>query len=255
MLIACGARAAAAPPPETQVMIIGTFHMSNPGRDMHDVQVPDVLAPQYQAQLQSIGDALARFKPTQIAVEWPAYLTRERYALYLADKLPPSHNEVVQLGFRLARQVGLETVHGIDVDGDFPFEPVQKYAAGHGEQPLLDQADATVEAEVQTDTDELKTHGIAPVLRHLSDPAQARRDNDFYSEMLRVGGGTNQPGAELLTAWHRRNFLICANLVQLAKPGDRIVVIYGSGHAFLLRQCVSEMPGYRLIEANDYLPQ
>lgn len=32
-------------------------------------------------------------------------------------------------------------------------------------------------------------------------------------------------------------------------------VLYGSGHAFLLRQCVSEMPGYRLVEANDYLPQ
>jgi hypothetical protein len=41
--------------------------------------------------------------------------------------------------------------------------------------------------------------------------------------------------------------------VQRAKPGDRVVVFYGSGHAFLLRQCVSEMPGYRLIEANDYL--
>jgi hypothetical protein len=27
------------------------------------------------------------------------------------------------------------------------------------------------------------------------------------------------------------------------------------GPAFLLRQCVSEMPGHKLVEANDYLPR
>ena len=43
--------------------------------------------------------------------------------------------------------------------------------------------------------------------------------------------------------------------LQLAKPGDRIVVFYGSGHAFFLRQCVTEMPGFKLVEANDYLPK
>jgi uncharacterized phosphosugar-binding protein len=58
-----------------------------------------------------------------------------------------------------------------------------------------------------------------------------------------------------LTQWYKRNFLICANLVQRARPGDRAVVFFGSGHSFLLRQCVGEMPGYRLVEANGYLPR
>ena len=73
--------------------------------------------------------------------------------------------------------------------------------------------------------------------------------------MLRVGGGGEQPGAELLTQWYRRNFLICANLIQAAKPGDRMVVFYGAGHAFLLRQCVQETPGFVLVEPNAYLPR
>lgn len=260
LLLACaltlgGAAQAAGTPTETQVMIVGMFHMSNPGRDQHDVQVPDVLAPSYQAQIQAISDALARFRPTQIDVEWPAYLTRERYSLYLAGKLPPSHNEVVQLGFRLARQRGLDTVHGIDVDGDFPYDPVQKYAAAHGEQAFLDAAQATVEKEVQAETDMLKTDGISPVLRRLNDAEQIRDGHAFYRQMLRIGGGEKQPGADLLTAWYRRNFLICANILQLAKPGDHVVVFFGSGHAFLLRQCVSETPGLKLVEAKEYLPR
>jgi len=52
-----------------------------------------------------------------------------------------------------------------------------------------------------------------------------------------------------------RNFLICANLVEQSKPGDRIVVLYGFGHAFLLRQCVTETPAFKLVEPNAYLPR
>lgn len=67
--------------------------------------------------------------------------------------------------------------------------------------------------------------------------------------MLRLG----EPGVNLLTAWYRRNFEICANLLKFAQPGDRVVVFYGYGHAFLLRQCAQETPGYELVEPNDYL--
>jgi len=76
----------------------------------------------------------------------------------------------------------------------------------------------------------------------------------FYSDLLRIGAGDEQPGAALKAAWEKRNSEICARLVQLAQPGDRIVVLYGAGHAFLLRQCVEQMPGFELVEANSYLP-
>jgi len=247
------ARAADTAP--VQVMIVGTFHFSNPGHDMHNVQVDDVLLPEYQAQIARIADGLSHFKPTQIDVEWPADLAHDRYALYLAGKLPPSRNEVVQLGFRLAKQAGLETVHGIDVDGDFPYDPVDAYAKAHGMEPLLQAENDDVEKEVQGITAMLKSSGIGPTLRSMNDPARVSRSNAFYRTMLKIGSGTDQPGADLLTAWYRRNFLICANLVQLSRPGDRIVVFYGSGHAFLLRQCVTESPGFELVEPNGYLSQ
>jgi hypothetical protein len=82
-----------------------------------------------------------------------------------------------------------------------------------------------------------------------------RADNGFYRTMLRIGLGEDQPGVDLLTAWYHRNFQICANLLQIAKPGDRVVIFFGAGHAFPLRQCVAETPGYKLVEANDYLPE
>jgi len=236
------------------VMIVGDFHMSNPGHDMHNMQVDDVLAPKRQAEIAAVTDALAKFKPSLVAVEWPSDLTDQRYDAYLKGTLAPSHNEVVQLGFRLAKTAGLISVAGIDVDGDFPYEPVMKYAAAHGMNDLLDHANAEIETAVRNEDEKLKTGTVGGLLRFLNDPALIAHGNNFYRTMLTVGGGSEQPGAELLTQWYKRNFLICANLMQRAKPGDHVVVFYGSGHSFLLRQCVSEAPNYRLVEANDYLP-
>jgi hypothetical protein len=190
-----------------------------------------------------------------VAVEWPDNdITRDRYDAYLKGTLAPSHNEVVQLGFRLASTAGLKSVAGIDVDGEFPYEAVDTYAKAHGQSDVLTKANAQVETFVKAQDEKLAKGSVGDVLRYLNDPALIKDGNGFYRTTLLVGGGTEQPGADLLTQWYRRNFLICANLVQRAKPGDHVVVFYGSGHSFLLRQCVSEMPGYKLVEANDYLP-
>src|SRR5438270_6572291 len=100
------------------VMVLATFHMSNPGHDLHNQQVDDVLAPARQAQMEKVAKDLARFAPTRIAVEWPQDLVAERYRKYLDGTLPPSRNEVVQLGFRLAK-MSKASIEGIEVDGDF----------------------------------------------------------------------------------------------------------------------------------------
>ncbi|MBS0470245.1 MAG: hypothetical protein JSR60_04170 [Proteobacteria bacterium] len=238
-----------------QVMIVGDFHMSNPGRDMHNTEVDDMLSPKRQAEIAAVIDGLTAFQPTMVAAEWPADITSSRYAEFRAGTLKPSHNEVVQLGFRLAAKMNLTDVAGIDVDGDFPYEAVQAYADAHGMKDILDKTNADIARAVDSEEHLLKTGTVSQMLRWMNDPEAIAHGNEFYRTMLRIGGWSEQPGAELLTAWYKRNFLICANLIQRAKPGDRIVVFYGAGHSFLLRQCVSEMPGFVLVEPNAYLPK
>jgi len=249
------AAAAAAPPQPIEVMVVGVFHMANPGRDIHNLKVDDVLEPKRQAQIAAVTDALARFKPTKVGVEWPADLVADRYKQYLAGTLAPSRNEVVQLGFRLAKTAGAEGVYSLDADGDFPYERLKNFAETRGFQGLLDEQNAVIQREVDEQARLLAEKGVAADLRFLNDPARLRNGNSFYRSMLRIGLNDDQPGVDLLTAWYHRNFQICANLLHIAKPGDRIVIFFGSGHAFLLRQCVIETPGLKLVEANDYLPQ
>ena len=237
-----------------EVMVVGVFHMSNPGHDLHNLKADDVLEPKRQGEIVALIDALARFKPTKIGVEWPPELVADRYQQYLAGTLPPSRNEVVQLGFRLAKTTGAE-VYSLDADGDFPYDRLKNFAETRGFSKLLDDMNAEIERTVDEQARLLSQKGISADLRFLNDPARLTSDNAFYREMLRIGLGADQPGADLTASWYHRNFLICANLLQLAKPGDRVVIFFGSGHAFLLRQCVTETPGFKLVEPNEYLPR
>ena len=106
-------------PAEVQVMLLGTYHFANPGRDVIKQDIDDVLQPRRQAELEDLVSRLASWKPDRIAVEQPISQTdstRARYARYLAKTFAPSRNEVVQIGFRLASRLGHDAVYPIDDD-------------------------------------------------------------------------------------------------------------------------------------------
>src|ERR1700752_76966 len=104
--------AAASP---VEVMIVGTFHMDNPGHDLHNMNVDDVLTEKRQKELADVAERLMRFKPNVVMVESqrrdPGAATLPRYRQYLAGTLEPSRNEIVQVGFRLAKAAGIKEAY------------------------------------------------------------------------------------------------------------------------------------------------
>jgi hypothetical protein len=240
--------------PPAQVMVVGTYHMANPGQDLHNMEADDVLQPERQAQIHAVVEALANFEPSLVAVEWPADVTDERYRQYLADELEPSRNEVVQLGFRLAERAGLDRVHGIDVEGAFPFGAVQEWAQANGREDELEALNAEVAERVKELQAMQASHTVGELLRANNTPEYTAWGHGFYMRLLEFGEGEEQPGAQLLSAWAERNYEICARLLQALEPDDRAVVFYGSGHNYYLRRCAIDTPSVELVEANAWLP-
>jgi hypothetical protein len=254
---ACPAVAADAAPVE--VMVLGTFHLDNPGQDIANLQVDDVMAPKRQAEIGQILDGLARFNPTKIAVEsqrrQAGTMLSERYPQFLAGTLEPSKSEVVQFGFRLAQRLHHPNVYAVDVNGDFPFDPLMAWAKKAGRDGEIGQKIALIQTEIGQQSEFLKTHSLGALLRVHNDPAKIAKDNGWYLDLVNFGAGDEQPGAAVVSAWHARNMNICARIAQTAKPGDRVLVVFGGGHAYWLRNCLSSLTGYKLVEPNAYLPQ
>jgi len=45
-------------PPEVEVLLLGTYHMDNPGRDAVNVEADDVLSADRQSELEQLCDRL-----------------------------------------------------------------------------------------------------------------------------------------------------------------------------------------------------
>src|SRR5262249_48216969 len=72
----------------THVMVLGTFHMNNPNRDLVNPTIKDVLGPRRQREIQELVGRLEKFRPTKIALETPAGVRtiQDRLEGYLAGK-------------------------------------------------------------------------------------------------------------------------------------------------------------------------
>lgn len=253
------------PAPEpVEVMILGTYHMANPGADLHNARIESVTTPEKQAQLEAVAQGLARFRPTAVAVERVApdqsTLLDPRYPAFTPADLLTNANERVQIAYRLAHHQGLTRVYAIDEqdrDGQpsyFPFEDVQTWVEANGASERLAAMHGEIAAMIADLERRQATETIGQLLAGMNTPEQVMADQAFYAGLMTFGAGDDQPGAVLNSRWYARNAQIFARLLQVARPGDRIVVLYGAGHNYWLRQMVETMPGFRPVEPADYLP-
>ena len=160
----------------------------------------------------------------------------------------------MQLGFRLAKALGLAQLHGIDVEGGFPYDPLNTWANDNGMAERLADSQQQVATLMRSISERQSSHTIGGVLKWINSPAVLRQSDAVYWDMLRYGRADVQPGAALNAAWAARNYGICARLAQALKPGDRAVVFYGLGHVPFLRHCIEEVPGMELVDPATWLP-
>jgi hypothetical protein len=53
--------------------------------------------------------------------------------------------------------------------------------------------------------------------------------------------------------WYLRNAKIFGKLMTVTNPGDRVLVVYGSGHNYWLRHFATETPGFRNVDPRPFL--
>ena len=239
-----------------QVLVVGTYHMANPGHDMFNMQADDVLAPKRQAEIAQVIEVLKKFRPTKIAVESNVYNRRaeKEYADYLAGKYTLSRNEIDQLGYRVAKELGHTRIYAVDIDGEFPFQPIINFAKASGRSKELDAIEAEVGAMVKAQNDYLLSHTVLETLLYMNADAKVAEDVGYYFRYAHFGEAGDWPGAELLASWYRRNIRIFSNIAQIAGPDERILVLYGSGHLGWLRQDVANDPSMQLRKLSEFAP-
>jgi len=249
-------------PQPVEVMILGTYHMGNPGRDVVNMEADDVTRPQRQAEIRAVVDALAQWRPTRVLVEAerPAPFTLDRYRAFRLDDLRTNRNEIAQIGYRLARQLGHQDVYAFDEHGGegepeyFQFGRIQAWANEHGRGRLIEDMLGYFRNSVAEDGRAQATNNIAQLLLLQNDPERDRRNHALgHYTFLSFGDADNQVGAEFNTYWYMRNAKMFAKIALIARPGDRVLVLVGAGHRYWLTHFAELTPGFVSVDPRPLL--
>jgi hypothetical protein len=244
------------------ILVLGTYHMANPGLDSYNVEADDVLSPRRQREIGELLDRLEQFAPTLIAVEakygretWP-----DRYERYLAGDYELGRSEIEQIGFRLARRLGLANIEPVD----FPMW-MNGWRNDEIDWDKLAEQRAAQEAESDTAADEppppteeqrrLLESSITEYLRWLNSPKEIRDGHAVYMRLLLPPEGIGMYSrTDQVRSWYERNLRIFTNLNRVTEHGkDRVLLIIGAGHLKILRTFAIDAPYYCLVDSEAYL--
>lgn len=239
------------------VLILGTYHMGNPGLDLNNVKADDVRSEKRQKEIADFLLILKKFRPTKIAVEASPDQTKylARYAEYVNGKYTLTANEIDQIGFRLARELNHPQVYGIDWKGNFDFGKVQASAKSNGQEAIVNQMMDFGKTETARLQELMKTATVTELLRDMNDERRVEAMHKPYMAMLRVGAEKDFAGVGLVRDWYERNMKIYAAIERLAagRSDERVLVIIGAGHLKLLQQFVVETGEMDLERLSKYL--
>ncbi|MBK6963339.1 MAG: hypothetical protein IPH20_05185 [Bacteroidales bacterium] len=253
---------------KAKVMVLGVFHFDNPGLDSYKPKFSfNILEENRQGELEILLNKIAGYKPTKILVEWDRIemdsIANDRFQKYLSGEfsIEDKSNEVYQIGFKLAKKSGHSRIYCSDASADwFGVEldwdnyDVEAYLKSKGQYKKSTRYNFQVFYQL---IDSLKS--VQSLTEHfalINSPENRLKDHQAYlAETILEGAGDNYIGADAVAKWYRRNLRIYANAYDFTDfdKEERLLLLYGSGHVWQLRQFFIDSPDFDYIEPNEYL--
>jgi hypothetical protein len=238
------------------IMVLGTYHMANPGRDVVNVKADDVLTPKRQREIEQLVELLKNFKPTKIAVEVASEKEAElqvKYQNYLNGSYQLGQGEGEQIGFRLAKKMGHNKVYPVDWNKMPPVDiatiDYESFAETSNQKALLEGAYSKGRRDAAKWEETQKTASVIDLLRSGNQDENIREGHKVYFTIAQIGFGDQYIGANWVQCWYGRNLKIFVNLTRITEsPDDRILLVIGSGHLRPL-QHFNEESGYYIWES------
>ncbi len=253
------------PADRATLVILGSFHMEGSTQDLVSRAPADVTTPARQAEMVALVARLARFRPTKVAIESSRTGTywNEQYVAWRKARGALGTNEIEQLGFRLADAMDLAALSPVDypmwMDGTTAADrhdpkPVPA-AAAPSESAEAAAFRATIEKQLAIDDAKLAGGTISEYLVYLNAPGRALLNHrwDVLANLAPGAGSSMYETTDYATNWYKRNLRIYTNLVDIAGPGERVVLIIGAGHKYVLDGLAADDPRFCPVPVEELL--
>ena len=245
------------PKDRAQVLVVGTFHFNYPGLDelkTEESDKIDVLKEPKKSEVTELVEYIKKFNPTKIAIEAkPGYGWNDKLKDYKLGKYRDKRGERYQLAMRIADDFDIDTLYTVDTkalsddlhnqDSLF-YKSLTNKINWELEDPYWDAAKTYFDYREK----QMKPTKILNVIRSMN----TREGHNTNFGLYLTGAfatGEGQGADNFSMWWYNRNARIFSNIVNITESSeDRILVIFGNGHAAILRQFFEASPQYDFIE-------
>ncbi|GAB4044689.1 DUF5694 domain-containing protein [Spirosoma jeollabukense] len=254
-----------------QVLLLGTFHFAGEQVDVNTTPAElrvNILSPSRQAQVEEVLNQITRFKPTKIAIEASPNAKHYIDSVYRAyrrgnfqgDKRVRMDDELYQIGFKLADRLGHSELFPIDAQPfRVRFSPADSLTMFTKYEHQSDTSFAYWDKQYtaySTLQDSLKyTATVSDYLRFLNEEITQARSIGRWLVTTKRGTNREPIGADgFISRYYNRNLRIYSNVQRLvSSPSDRILVLYGNTHLYILKHLLNASPEFDLVDTLDYL--
>lgn len=187
-------------------MVLGTYHFSNPGKDLMNINSDDVFSERRQKELEELKTKLVKFNPDKIAFEEP-YLSfaelNKKYSEYLEGKDINKFgtSEDFQIVFRLAKELGYTSVHQIDFKS-CDFSQLQTFIKTN--EPFANRLNLKMQETsklISNAIERLQHSSFSQFLSFLNSSEAIILNHEFYSMLMSFGSEDNYTGPQVVAEW------------------------------------------------------
>ena len=255
LLLVCFSGAGLAQENKPAFLFLGSYHMNNHGRDMFNVKASDVTSPERQQEILEVVAAIEAYRPTKIMIERDVADQADVQAHLqetCAGKRQQSKEEYEQIGFRLACRLKIPVV-AVNYNELGPIQDPKKIDLGSATPKDWDE----IKAFGESDNNHLQaieqTQSVGNILMYLNSDAKTQEIASRYYLLAKLESPTDRVGANWVQYWYGRNLVIFNNIIRNTSPGDRVLVIYGYGHGYILRRMAEESRHFEVVNTESFL--
>lgn len=233
-----------------EIMLVGTMHLAVENK-VDVVHLSDEEKTMYGEQdFEQFVHLLAQYQPDQIFVEIEATSQSNLDALYqcfIQGEYALRYNETEQIAFRLANKLNHKKLWAFDWNETRSYIPnIDNFSTDEGFLSLMEKANA----QMQLLSTAMKEKSIIEVFKLLNSEEQIKSDHGIYVDLMML----NDENAFEWTAnyWYYRNLKMAKNIRNSIKDTTtKALVLAGGAHSYLLKQFLSEVPGYTVVSFGE----
>ncbi len=241
-----------------QILLIGTFHYANPGRDIAQVKAFDIMSDKSQKELETMSDKIKKFGPDKIFVEWKyskqaeldKFYNKNTDSLFKSDK-----NEITQLALRTAKKLKHTKLYGIDYRTRFPYDSLMMSMEKANQKDLMKINDESTKESENQHNQRIGKISLIDMMLFYNKKETENQNIQWYLEVAnRTGNPDDFTGASLVSNWYKRNLYMYSLVQKLTESKDeKVMVLLGAGHAAMLREFIKHDPTFEIVELSSVL--